>query len=443
MKSNYFEQFRDSIINYVKGTPFTKELHIDSSNETDVYFSPFDSVNKDAKICIIGISPGSTQADIANCCARDALNKGESLTTASEKAKVTASFSGALRSNLVALLDHVGLTQHWGLNSAEQLFSSETHLLHSTSVFRYPTLLNGKPITSAKNALKQPLLKKMVDSYLLSECCELGRDTLYIPLGNGVEEVLNYLVTRGVIESNQILSHLPHPSGANAERIAYFLGKKERDALSMKTNPVSIDSSKAKLFTQLSNLGVTTPTERGTQKEGSIYSSKQDLPIVRHSQMKSRTNTSKNGVKHTFRSVLVSPNDGFMLESVERQIKEELAKIGLSVRPNKSRTSKELAILKGEKVIAYISRKSGLKNGTLTLSVHPKAARNLDRQIGGIDGVSIHQRRGSRYISSSNYSGFNSKGYCPQFKTNEHQAAAYKIDVSRGFSGLRLLLNEY
>ena len=38
---------------------------------------------------------------------------------------------------------------------------------------------------------------------------------------------------------------MPHPSDSNAERIAYFLGRKPREALSNKTNPDKYDQAKA------------------------------------------------------------------------------------------------------------------------------------------------------------------------------------------------------
>jgi hypothetical protein len=45
---------------------------------------------------------------------------------------------------------------------------------------------------------------------------------------------------------------LPHPSGANAERIAYFLGNKARESLSIKTNPDLLDQAKVKILEKLS-----------------------------------------------------------------------------------------------------------------------------------------------------------------------------------------------
>lgn len=39
-----------------------------------------------------------------------------------------------------------------------------------------------------------------------------------------------------------------HPSGANAERIAYFLGRKSRSALSAKTNPDKLDRAREEMI---------------------------------------------------------------------------------------------------------------------------------------------------------------------------------------------------
>jgi hypothetical protein len=47
---------------------------------------------------------------------------------------------------------------------------------------------------------------------------------------------------------------LPHPSGANAERIAYFLGNKDRKALSEKTDPLKLDRAKTELLSRIHRL---------------------------------------------------------------------------------------------------------------------------------------------------------------------------------------------
>jgi hypothetical protein len=49
----------------------------------------------------------------------------------------------------------------------------------------------------------------------------------------------------------KILNGLPHPSGANAERVAFFLGRKARAALSSKTSPGPIEAARDRLRDQV------------------------------------------------------------------------------------------------------------------------------------------------------------------------------------------------
>jgi hypothetical protein len=89
-----------------------------------------------------------------------------------------------------------------------------------------------------------------IELYLGAEIDQLP-DALYIPLGDKVAEVLQHFVGKGRLESSQVLNGLPHPSGANAERIAYFLGNKRAEDCSSKTNPAKIDFTKTTLLEKL------------------------------------------------------------------------------------------------------------------------------------------------------------------------------------------------
>ena len=53
-------------------------------------------------------------------------------------------------------------------------------------------------------------------------------DAFYIPLGNAVEEVLEFMVKERLIKKEQCLFGFPHPSGANGHRKQKFLENKER-----------------------------------------------------------------------------------------------------------------------------------------------------------------------------------------------------------------------
>jgi hypothetical protein len=70
-----------------------------------------------------------------------------------------------------------------------------------------------------------PVLRELLCRCLGEEVAALPH-AAWVPLGPKATEGLIWLVQRGLLPSEQVLVGLPYPSGANAERIAYFLGRK-------------------------------------------------------------------------------------------------------------------------------------------------------------------------------------------------------------------------
>jgi hypothetical protein len=174
-------------------------------------------------------------------------------------AKYTGAFSGAIRPNLVALLDSVGLQRWLGIASCATLFGADAHLMHVTAVLRQPIFVNGKNYNGASpNMLTTPLLQAQLLDYFASEASATP-DAVYVPLGPKVGLALSWLARRGVLDEARILHGIPHPSGANAERIAYFLGRKEKAALSSRTNGGQIDADRLALGEKLAALGMAAP----------------------------------------------------------------------------------------------------------------------------------------------------------------------------------------
>lgn len=96
-------------------------------------------------------------------------------------------------------------------------------------------------------------LQQQIEESFSEEARGLKR-AVFIPLGPKASEGLDWLAQNGVISPDRILRGLPHPSGANAERIAYFLGRKARSALSAKTDAVKLDSVREALTARVLQL---------------------------------------------------------------------------------------------------------------------------------------------------------------------------------------------
>jgi hypothetical protein len=219
------------------------------------HYIPFDYVNREARVVLVGISPGFVQWKNAVREAARQLRAGATDAQALRAAKLTGAFSGAIRPNLVALLDHAGLQRWLGIASCATLFGLDNHLMHVTAVLRQAVFVDGKNYNGASpNMLTTPLLQAQMLDYFAREAAALP-DAVYVPLGPKVGLALDWLARRGVLDEGRILHGLPHPSGANAERIAYFLGRKDKAALSSRTNGEQIDADRRQLAARMAALG--------------------------------------------------------------------------------------------------------------------------------------------------------------------------------------------
>lgn len=230
------------------------DLLLSSEGNLQTFYAPFDHVNTGARVVICGITPGLQQASRALEEARHQLRNGASIDQAKQAAKETASFAGTMRKNLIGMLDHVGLHMLFDIDSCARLFDTHRHLVHYTSALRYPVFLDGQNYSGSPSILSRSSLRQQVDTHLTEEVRMLGPKCLYVPLGPKVTEVFQHLQCKGLLRAEQLLDGLPHPSGANAERISYFIGGKPREKLSSKTNPTVLDAAKARIIAKLANL---------------------------------------------------------------------------------------------------------------------------------------------------------------------------------------------
>lgn len=228
-------------------------LTLHAEGDLTVAWAPFDHVPPTARLAVVGITPGHQQAENALRAFRAALSAGLPPAEASRRAKLVGAFSGAMRSNLVAMLDHIGAHRVLGVTSCAEVFDPHRELVHLTSALRHPVFVGGKNYNGTPDMLRTPALRRMVETHLAAEARALPR-ALWLPLGPKPAAALRHLTARGILDPARILDGLPHPSGANGERVAYFLGRKPRGALSAKTAPEPIDAARDRLRAQLQRL---------------------------------------------------------------------------------------------------------------------------------------------------------------------------------------------
>ncbi|WP_445777227.1 hypothetical protein [Shewanella sp.] len=223
MERKTLNNFAKAITEINPEKPWDEKLKIYSDARLAVHYAPFEHINKQAKVVICGITPGKTQASEALKIAKEGLSAGLDLALIQEQAKQAASFKG-LRDDLSSMLDRTGLNKKLGIETCNELFGNKSNLVHYTSAIRYPVILaNGEGYNGTPKVNKTEILKKMLETYLMDEIQELGEDCIWVPLGKGAVQALDYLVQRGHMDSKQVISGLPNPSRENAESVRLFL----------------------------------------------------------------------------------------------------------------------------------------------------------------------------------------------------------------------------
>ncbi|MBS0857422.1 MULTISPECIES: hypothetical protein [unclassified Tatumella] len=217
------------------------------------YYIPFDYLNPAARLVLVGITPGYQQWLHAVTAAHQALKNGATDQQALYLAKQQGAFSGAIRNNLTQLLDAIGLSGWLGIASCSSLFSDHLSLVHFTSLFNQPVFIDGKNYNNTPSFRHSPLLQHSIERGFAAEARQLP-DAVFVPLGPVASAGVEWLVQQQQIDPAKILTGLPHPSGANSERIHYFPGKKTRDTLSRHTNPQALDLAREKLITKVAKL---------------------------------------------------------------------------------------------------------------------------------------------------------------------------------------------
>jgi len=228
-------------------------LVLSAFKDLKVCYAPFDHIQTSAKLVLVGITPGAQQARNALMEARRKLAAGADHRSALSAAKAFASFSGPMRKNLVAMLDHIGLNRWLGVPTTEEIWGERADLAHFTSALRYPVYIAGENYSGSPSMIATPVLRGLLEKCLGEEARALP-DAVWVPLGPSATEGVSWIVQKGFLKQRQVLIGLPHPSGANAERIAYFLGRKDRAALSRKTSADLIDAARTRLMAHVTSL---------------------------------------------------------------------------------------------------------------------------------------------------------------------------------------------
>jgi hypothetical protein len=200
----------------------TDDFKLADEGQLSVYWAPFEGLNAQARVVICGLTPGYAQMLEGFTAAREALNAGWGRRKTLAHIYKRAAFAGAMRNNLVNMLDEIGAAKALGIISTAALFEEADQLVHATSALRYPVFVEGKNYRGGSPKVQRSeLLSTYVIQTLGPELAAVP-DGLIIPLGKAAGECVHTLVESDQVDGTRCLFGFPHPSGANGHRVSQF-----------------------------------------------------------------------------------------------------------------------------------------------------------------------------------------------------------------------------
>ena len=230
--NSLFHQYREKITcldRIEKDSILKKEFALHFSSDLQIYYAPHNEyINEKAKILIVGITPGWSQTQRAYQTAKNAIEQHLTDEEICFQCKIESRFAGAMRKNLISMLDELGLHERLMLSSCTELFQAENDLLHTTSLIKYPCFYKGKNYSGHAPAIgSSEVLKKYVLTEFAKELHCLSSIQLIIPLGAAVESILRETEILSSLWDCAVLWGFPHPSGLNARRKDQFQANRE------------------------------------------------------------------------------------------------------------------------------------------------------------------------------------------------------------------------
>ena len=204
----------------------------DKLKKLTCYYAPFEHVNQQAEIIIVGITPGRTQMNRALNALKHSMDHthdiNQTTDTAFKTVKRLASLSGSMRPRIIVMLNRLGYAKLLGIKCCSTLWTEDNHLVHFCSVLKYPVFVTGTDYCGQPKLFNTSKLVRLLFEEFVRDMRTINPKAVIVPLGEMVADVLTTLHQNGHIHQklttfeNKVVAP-PHPSGANAESIALLL----------------------------------------------------------------------------------------------------------------------------------------------------------------------------------------------------------------------------
>jgi hypothetical protein len=255
--------YRDVIMRSGSQAISSSDVVIGTEGRLSLRYIPFEHVARQATLVIVGITPGTTQLKAAYDAFQSVVHAGGSDAEGLASAKDAGAFAGAMRTNLVRMLEHFDIHRRLGLSSARDLWDGASHLLHSTSVVPHAAFVDGGLHFNDRFdvVMSSALLRDSFEQDFVRSLPLLRADAQFIALGPTPRDALLHCAAIGAIRREQILGMFPHPSGSSGSQVRYFVRDVGFDELAEKDptrrRATRLDDAYAEILKSLSHAGPT------------------------------------------------------------------------------------------------------------------------------------------------------------------------------------------
>jgi hypothetical protein len=201
------------------------------------YYAPFDHRNTDAKIVILGLTPGRQQSELAWTVGRRLFAKGVPLSECMSEALRIAAFCGSMRSKIVEMCDFAGVNEFLSMRTTADLWE-KTHFPKAQfiSLMPFPVFLNDTNYSGSNpNAARSTIAKQSFLIDCLPVLLDLNCPT--IVLGRSAETAIETWKSTNSQISKIDWHFVPHTSGNSPGRADTFI-RREKSASNMSEREV-------------------------------------------------------------------------------------------------------------------------------------------------------------------------------------------------------------
>ena len=204
----------------------SSETLMASDSRDELFYIPFEWTNRQARLVIVGISPGSNQLQLAYRAASSKIKVGLTDEAVLKAAKVHGAFgSPTMRPNLIKMLDHFDFPQLLGIEKSEDLWGRHADIFMGTSVVPHAAFRNGKPFAqSFDDVLKSPIFKESFERDFVSSLADIPSTAKFVALGRTPLDALTWCARNGHIDSDQVMGAFAHPSTNGGSAVDAYLG---------------------------------------------------------------------------------------------------------------------------------------------------------------------------------------------------------------------------